>query len=90
MTCPGPSGPAVSRPGLPIALAAAALSLTAVLPVRAAGGGVTISSYGHSALVIRGGGATVLVNPFQAVGCAAGLAEPRVAADVILKQEEDR
>jgi L-ascorbate metabolism protein UlaG (beta-lactamase superfamily) len=26
----------------------------------------------------------VLLNPFQAVGCAAGLAEPRVGADVIL------
>ena len=50
----------------------------------AAGGGVAITSYGHSALLISGGGARVLLNPFQAVGCAAGLAEPRVSADVIL------
>ena len=59
---------------------------TTVAPAAAsaAGGGVTITSYGHSALLIRGGGATVLLNPFQAVGCAAGLSEPRVSADVIL------
>jgi L-ascorbate metabolism protein UlaG (beta-lactamase superfamily) len=57
----------------------------ALLPGAAvAAGGVTITSYGHSALLIRGGGATVLLNPFQAVGCAAGLREPRVSADVIL------
>jgi L-ascorbate metabolism protein UlaG (beta-lactamase superfamily) len=46
--------------------------------------GVTITSYGHSALLIQGGGASVLLNPFKAVGCAAGLAEPRVSANVIL------
>lgn len=50
----------------------------------AANTGVTITSYGHSALLIQGGGATVLLNPFKAVGCAAGLAEPRVSANVIL------
>ena len=67
------------------ALAAAALAPGAQAPAEAApAGGVTITSYGHSALLIRGGGATVLLNPFQAVGCAAGLAEPRVSADVIL------
>lgn len=61
------------------------LATAALLPgAAAAAGGVTITSYGHSALLIRGGGATVLLNPFQAVGCAAGLAEPRVSADVIL------
>nr|WP_225323204.1 MBL fold metallo-hydrolase [Synechococcus sp. RSCCF101] len=53
-------------------------------PAALAGSGVTITSYGHSALAIRGGGATVLINPFKAVGCAAGLAEPRISADVIL------
>ncbi|MCP9849983.1 MBL fold metallo-hydrolase [Cyanobium sp. Morenito 9A2] len=49
-----------------------------------AGGGVNVTSYGHSALLIQGGGATVLINPFKAVACAAGLSEPRVSADVIL------
>ena len=49
-----------------------------------AGSGVTITSYGHSALLISGGGASVLVNPFKAVACASGLAEPRVSATVVL------
>ncbi|WP_432785678.1 MBL fold metallo-hydrolase [Cyanobium sp. BSA11S] len=69
------------------ALGAAALVSGVSLGVPGAGqaaGGVTVTSFGHSALLIRGGGATVLVNPFKAVGCAAGLAEPRVRADVIL------
>jgi L-ascorbate metabolism protein UlaG (beta-lactamase superfamily) len=50
----------------------------------AAGTGVRITSFGHSALLIEGGGARVLLNPFRAVACATGLAEPRVSADVIL------
>jgi len=71
--------------GLGLALSA---SLGTVLagPALAGGGGggVTITSYGHSALLIHGGGATVLLNPFKAVACAAGLAEPRVSANVVL------
>ena len=67
---------------LPIrTLVAAAASLPLV---ASANSGVTITSYGHSALLIRGGGATVLINPFKAVGCAAGFSEPRVSANVIL------
>ena len=67
---------------LPIRTLAA---MAVALPLAAsANTGVTISSYGHSALLIQGGGATVLLNPFKAVGCAAGLAEPRVSANVIL------
>ena len=89
MTCLGLPGRAVRRRTLPLTLAAAALSLVPAAALQAPalaapGGGVTITSYGHSALAIRGGGATVLLNPFQAVGCAAGLPEPRLAADVIL------
>ncbi|MFN5466039.1 MAG: MBL fold metallo-hydrolase [Cyanobacteriota bacterium] len=62
-----------------------ALTLLSVGPAaEAAGGGVRITSFGHSALLIEGGGARVLLNPFRSVGCAAGLAEPRVSADVIL------
>lgn len=34
--------------------------------------------------MINGGGASVLVNPFKAVACAAGLKEPRIKADVVL------
>ena len=48
-----------------------AFALSSGLPATAEGG-VTITSYGHSALLIQGGGATVLLNPFKAVGCAAG------------------
>lgn len=88
MTCFGLSGRALRRPRLALTLVATALTLSATPALQpaaqAAGGGVTISSLGHSALLIRGGGATVLLNPFQAVGCAAGLPEPRVSADVIL------
>ena len=65
---------------LPLAAATAAL----VLPAAALADGVTITSYGHSALLINGGGASVLVNPFKAVACAVGLKEPRIKADVIL------
>jgi len=66
------------------ALGGLTLSLTATgLPAQA-NTGVTVTSYGHSALLIQGGGKTVLVNPFKAVACAAGLSEPRVSADVIL------
>lgn len=98
MTCSGlrgpgqdlqPIAPARARTAGPTALTAAllvplSLAGAASLPAQAAGGGVSITSYGHSALLIRGGGASVLLNPFQAVGCAAGLAEPRISADVIL------
>ena len=53
-----------------------------------AGTGVTISSYGQRALLIRGGGQSVLLNPYRAVGCAAGLGEPRINAGVILASSE--
>jgi L-ascorbate metabolism protein UlaG (beta-lactamase superfamily) len=67
------------------ATAAVLATGAALLPASGrAAGGVSITSYGHSALLIQGGGSTVLLNPFKAVGCASGLAEPRVRADVIL------
>ncbi|MEB3244092.1 MAG: MBL fold metallo-hydrolase [Cyanobacteriota bacterium] len=65
-------------------MGACTATLASVVAHPAAAAGVTITSYGHSALLIEGGGARVLLNPFRAVGCAAGLAEPRVSADVIL------
>jgi L-ascorbate metabolism protein UlaG (beta-lactamase superfamily) len=65
-------------------LAAMAVAIPFVVLPAGAESGVTITSYGHSALLIQGGGASVLLNPFKAVGCAAGLAEPRVSANVIL------
>jgi len=66
------------------ALGGLAFTLTALGLPALANTGVTVTSYGHSALLIQGGGASVLINPFRAVGCAAGLAEPRVSANVIL------
>ena len=65
-------------------VALSSLGLVAAPRAQAEGGGVTITSYGHSALLISGGGTSVLLNPFKAVGCAAGLAEPRVNANLIL------
>jgi len=70
----------VATVGALSALAGASLAPRAVQAET----GVTITSYGHSALLIQGGGTSVLLNPFKAVGCAAGLAEPRVGATVIL------
>ena len=67
--------------------AAAGLALGLTTPALA-GGGVSISSYGQRALLIQGGGQSVLLNPYKAVGCAAGLAEPRVNAGVILASSE--
>ena len=46
----------------------ALLAIGTIAPVRAAG--VSVTNYGHSALLIRGGGQSVMVNPFRAVGCA--------------------
>ncbi|MGC6482344.1 MAG: MBL fold metallo-hydrolase [Synechococcus sp.] len=68
------------------ALLGASLCVGQVLPAHA--DGVSITSYGHSALLIKSKSQAVLVNPFKAVGCAQGLKEPRVAATVILASSE--
>ena len=65
---------------------AVCLVFSSSFPVLASG--VTVTSYGHSALLIKGGGKSVLLNPFKAVGCAAGLKEPRLKANVILASSE--
>ncbi len=75
-------------PGRAIALLAASTLLSGISGSAVRAAGVSITSYGHSALLIRGGGQSVLVNPFRAVGCAAGLAEPRVSANVTLASSE--
>ena len=68
-----------------MAVAAAACAFGGTAGAKPGGaGGVTITSHGHSALMVQGGGMRVLLNPFKSVGCAAGLAEPRLQADVIL------
>ena len=73
--------PPCAQPHLPHGLA---LSLQAV----AHAGGVSISSYGQRALLIQGGGQSVLLNPYKAVGCAVGLPEPRVNAGLVLASSE--
>jgi L-ascorbate metabolism protein UlaG (beta-lactamase superfamily) len=81
---PSPFASVRVRPMCAGLLAIALLTASVALPAARAEGGVKITSYGHSALLIEGGGARVLLNPFRSVGCAAGLAEPRLNADVIL------
>ena len=49
---------------------------------------VAITSFGHSAFLVKGGGHSVLLNPFTPVGCAQGLRKPNVKADVILASSE--
>ena len=75
-------------PGRAIVPLAAATVLVGMSVGSVHAAGVSITSYGHSALLIRGGGQSVLVNPFRAVGCAKGLAEPRVNANVTLASSE--
>ena len=75
-------------PGRAITSLAASTLLAGISSTSVQAAGVSITSYGHSALLIRGGGQSVLVNPFRAVGCATGLAEPRVGASVTLASSE--
>ena len=43
-----------------------------------------IKNFGHSSILIRGKDHSVLLNPFRAVGCASGLQEQNISADIIL------
>ncbi|SAY39152.1 MBL fold metallo-hydrolase [Candidatus Synechococcus spongiarum] len=45
---------------------------------------VQVTTYGHSALLFESDEGRLLINPFEAVACAAGLTEPRLAVDLIL------
>ncbi len=62
------------------------LAVSSILPVNAQS--VQITSFGHGSLLVKGGGHSILLNPFKAVGCAEGLREPDVQADVILASSE--
>ena len=59
-----------------------AIGLFGFSPLNAEG--VVIKSFGHSSFLVKGGGHSVLLNPFKAVGCAEGLIEPNVNADIVL------
>ncbi len=63
-----------------------AFLLTSSLPTKA--DVVEIISFGHSAFLVKGGGHSVLINPFNPVACAKGLKKPNVKADVILVSSE--
>jgi len=43
-----------------------------------------IENFGHSSILIKGKDQSVLLNPFRAVGCASGLVEKNISADIIL------
>ena len=43
-----------------------------------------IKNFGHSSILIKGKVQSVLLNPFRAVGCASGLVERNISADIIL------
>ncbi len=62
------------------------LAFASVAPVNAER--IQITSFGHSALLVKGGGHSILLNPFKPVGCAEGLKEPNYQADVILASSE--
>ena len=47
-------------------------------------GNLEIRNFGHSSILIRGKDQSVLLNPFRAVGCASGLVEQNISADIIL------
>ena len=66
----------------------AAFLLAFAVSAPSLAGGVEITSFGHSSLLIKGGGKSVLLNPFKSVGCAAGLPEPTASVDYILASSE--
>ena len=47
-------------------------------------GNLEIRNLGHSSILIKGKDHSVLLNPFRAVGCASGLVEQNISADIIL------
>ena len=55
---------------------------TAAYPMLA--DSVEIKNFGHSSFLIKGEDKSVLLNPFRAVGCASGLVEQKISADIIL------
>ena len=56
--------------------------LAATSPILA--DSLKIKKLGHSSILIKGEGQSVLLNPFRAVGCASGLEERVISADIIL------
>ena len=55
-----------------------------VAAIPALANSLEIKNFGHSSILISGEGKSILLNPFKAVGCASGLDEPKISADIIL------
>lgn len=53
-------------------------------PVRAQTSGVSVQWLGHMCFAFTGSGTTILVNPFESIGCTAGYPSPQAAADYVL------
>lgn len=51
---------------------------------QAQASGLSIRFLGHTCFLLTGGGTRILVNPFRSLGCTAGYAPPKVAADLLM------
>ncbi len=60
------------------------LGLAANYRAVAQSSSLTIRALGHTSFLFTGSGRRVLTNPFRAIGCTAGYAEPEVGADLVL------
>ena len=79
----------IQRCQLPAAnLIGTAIGLVVALVSPSIADVVEIKSFGHSSFLVRGGGHSILLNPFKAVGCAQGLKEPNVIPDIVLASSE--
>ncbi|MEB3294416.1 MAG: MBL fold metallo-hydrolase [Synechococcales bacterium] len=59
---------------------------TSVTGDRAAAqaGGVTVQALGHMSFLFTGSGQRILSNPFRPLGCTAGMAAPKMTADLVM------
>lgn len=53
-------------------------------PVQAQTSGLSIQWLGHMCFLFTGSGKSILVNPFESIGCTAGYPSPRANADYVL------
>ena len=71
--------------GVLAAIGAGLWSKLGASPAQAqATGQLSIQWFGHMCFSFNGSGKTILVNPFEAIGCTAGYPTPNVAADYVM------